>query len=98
MVQQSKQALHPLERALIFHNRFEHIHPFTDGNGRVGRLILNWMLLQDIYGVILFKNRNRVAYFNALDKGDGSRYRNLLTLASETYVTTISELIKKRVI
>lgn len=95
---QTKRVLHPLERALIFHNRFEHIHPFTDGNGRVGRLILNWMLLQDGYGVILFKNRNRVAYFNALDKGDGGWYRNLLTLASETYVNTISELIKQRVI
>lgn len=91
---QSKQALHPLERALVFHNRFELIHPFTDGNGRVGRLILNWMLLQDGYGVILFKNRNRVAYFNALDKGDEGQYRNLLTLASETYVDTISNIIK----
>lgn len=91
---QCKNTLHPLERALIFHNRFEHIHPFTDGNGRVGRLILNWMLLQEGYGVILFKNRNRVAYFNALDKGDEGRYRNLLTLASEIYVDTISEIIK----
>ncbi len=91
---QSKHTLHPLERALIFHNRFEYIHPFTDGNGRVGRLLLNGMLLQDGYGVILFKNRNRVAYFNALDKGDEGRYRNLLTFASETYINTISELIK----
>jgi Fic family protein len=90
----SKHTVHPLERALIFHNRFEHIHPFTDGNGRIGRLILNWMLLKDGYGVILFRNRNRTAYFGALDKGDEGRYRNLLTLASKTYVDTISEITK----
>lgn len=88
----SKRAIHPFERALIFHNRFEHIHPFTDGNGRVGRLILNWMLIKDGYGTILFRNRNRIAYFGALDKGDEGRYRNLLTLASEVYVDTIDEL------
>lgn len=89
----SKHTLHPFERALIFHNRFEHIHPFNDGNGRVGRMILNWMLLKESYGVILFRNRNRVAYFSALDKGDEGRYRNLLTLASRTYVDTIAGLV-----
>ena len=88
----NKHRMHPFERALIFHNRFEHIHPFTDGNGRVGRLILNWMLLKDGYGVILLRNRSRTAYFGALDKGDEGRYRNLLTLASKTYTDTITEI------
>lgn len=78
----------------MFHNRFEHIHPFTDGNGRVGRLVLNWMLIKDGYGTILFRNRNRIAYFSALSKGDEGRYKNLLTLASNAYADTITELIK----
>jgi Fic family protein len=90
----SKNVIHPFERTMVFHNRFEHIHPFTDGNGRVGRLILNWMLLKESYGTILFRNRNRVAYFSALDKGDEGRYRNLLTLATKTYVDTIDQLKK----
>ncbi len=90
----SRNTIHPFERAVIFHNRFEHIHPFTDGNCRVGRLILNWMLIKDGYGTILFRNRNRIAYFSALSKGDDGRYRNLLTLASKTYAATITELPK----
>ena len=90
----SKHTLHPFERALVFHNRFEHIRPFTDGNGRVGRLILNWMLLKEGFGVILFKNRSRTAYFSALNKGDEGRYRNLLTLASKSYVDTITSIAK----
>jgi len=46
--------MHPFEKAIVFHNRFERIHPFTDGNGRTGRLLLNWMLMQKRYGFILF--------------------------------------------
>jgi len=87
----SSTQLHPFERAIIFHNTFEHIHPFTDGNGRVGRLLLNWMLLEKGYGFILFKNNNKTAYISALDKADEGRYRNLLKLSTNTYHNTIKE-------
>lgn len=90
---ESRKNMHPFERAVIFHNRFERIHPFTDGNGRIGRLILNWMLMQSGYGVILFKNQNRRAYFNALDDGDEGRYRNILALATDTYKNTVTDII-----
>lgn len=82
-------------RAIIFHNRFEHIHPFTDGNGRTGRLLLNWMLLREGYGLILYKNRNRQAYRNALSKGDEGRYQNLISLSTSSYKATIDALIKR---
>jgi len=38
--------------AIKFHQKFELIHPFSDGNGRVGRLILIWMLIKSSYGII----------------------------------------------
>ena len=47
--------LHPIERAALFHLKFEGIHPFVDGNGRTGRLILNLMLLQAGYPPINVK-------------------------------------------
>jgi len=87
----SSSTLHPFERAIIFHNRFEHIHPFTDGNGRVGRLLLNWMLMEKGYGFILFKNSSKTAYISALDKADEGRYRSLLKLSTNTYARTIKE-------
>lgn len=89
----SKDSEHPFVRAMIFHNRFEHIHPFTDGNGRTGRLILNWMLLREGYGLILFKNTNKFAYRNALGKGDEGRYQKLITFSAFTYRATIGKLI-----
>jgi Fic family protein len=39
-----EKKLHPFEAAALFHYDFELIHPFTDGNGRVGREIFNYML------------------------------------------------------
>ncbi|MGH2727981.1 MAG: Fic family protein, partial [Actinomycetota bacterium] len=52
---------HPIVHAAAHHARFEQIHPFVDGNGRVGRLILNFMLIQSGYppAVILASQRSR---------------------------------------
>lgn len=59
--------LHPIERAALFHLKFEGIHPFVDGNGRTGRLILNLMLMQDGYPPINVKYSDRKRYYEAFD-------------------------------
>jgi len=41
--------LHPIERISLFHAKYETIHPFSDGNGRTGRLLLNYMLVREGY-------------------------------------------------
>ena len=86
---QQKKKLHPLILAAIFHNRFERIHPFYDGNGRVGRLLFVWMLLKSGYGVILFKNRNHLSYFSALNQADNNRPRKLFRHCIRAYKKTI---------
>lgn len=52
---------HAITHAAMHHAWFQRIHPFVDGNGRVGRLILNFMLLQNGYppAVILASQRAR---------------------------------------
>jgi len=75
-----------------FHQKFELIHPFSDGNGRVGRLILIWMLLQNKYGVILFRNRNRMKYFSVLNSADEGRVTNLYRHCAEVYKNTFKYL------
>ncbi len=64
--------MHPVERAALFHLKFEGIHPFVDGNGRTGRLILNLMLMQAGYPPINVKYSDRKRYYDAFD----AYYRN----------------------
>lgn len=58
---------HPTVRACAFHAMFENIHPFVDGNGRAGRILLNYLLEQEGYPPVALKAANRAAYIQALE-------------------------------
>ncbi|MDP4012423.1 MAG: Fic family protein [Candidatus Nanoarchaeia archaeon] len=66
----NKKKLHPLKLAADFHGRFEKIHPFEDGNGRVGRALVNIILLENGYSPLIIRKTERLAYFNALGAFD----------------------------
>jgi hypothetical protein len=73
-------ARHPLVQAAVAHHRFEVIHPFSDGNGRVGRLILNLMLLRAGYAPALLAREWRISYLRALRGADLGYYGALINL------------------
>jgi Fic family protein len=56
----------PLLLAALVHNEFENIHPFQDGNGRVGRLLLNYVLLKHNYPPINIRFKDRQRYYQVL--------------------------------
>ena len=60
----------PLKAGAYFHARFENIHPFADGNGRVGRTLLNYWLLINDYPPIIIYEEDRRAYYDALQAYD----------------------------
>jgi len=62
----NKKKYPPLVLAAIVHNQFENIHPFQDGNGRVGRLLLNNALLKNNLPPLNIEMRNRSQYYAAL--------------------------------
>ena len=62
-----KKTMHPIERIARFHLEFEGIHPFIDGNGRTGRLILNLELIRNGYPAINIKFTDRKRYYDAFD-------------------------------
>lgn len=65
--EQRKKTMHPIERIARFHLEFEGIHPFIDGNGRTGRLIMNLELIRNGYPTINVKFTDRKKYYEAFD-------------------------------
>lgn len=60
----------PMKAGAYFHARFENIHPFADGNGRVGRTLLNyWLTINDYPPTIIFEEDKR-SYYEALQEYD----------------------------
>lgn len=62
------EGFHPIIRSALLHGEFVKIHPFSDGNGRTARLIMNMVLIQNGYVPIIIKKEDRLKYYDALDK------------------------------
>ena len=73
-----RDGYHPLEQAILFHYTFEMIHPFSDGNGRVGREIFNYMLNKVNFPRLLFLGEDREHYIEALKFGNLDQFENMV--------------------
>ena len=89
--EERKKTMHPIERLALFHLEFENIHPFIDGNGRTGRLILNFELMQNGYPPINVKFTDRKKYYDAFDS-----YSRNMDLKPMIYL--IAEYVEERLI
>lgn len=68
----NRSTLHPVELAALFHYDFVRIHPFDDGNGRMSRLLMNFILMQFGFPPIVIKasKDKKAEYFYALQMAD----------------------------
>jgi Fic family protein len=81
------EELHPIEIATLFHTRFVTIHPFDDGNGRMGRILMNLILMKSQLAPAIIIREEKPIYLDALVLAqDGKNQVPLLNLiAKETF-------------
>ena len=91
-----KNKLHPLVLTIAFHNKFEKIHPFMDGNGRTGRMVMNYILLEHHAPPTIIHKKTREGYLEAMREADPSdiwkldekKYANLIAYGIDEFLDT----------
>lgn len=74
--------MHPVKLASLLHHKLTAIHPFTNGNGRVSRLAMNFVLLKHGYPPAIIRNEKRQDYYSALEQADNGELETLIVLIS----------------
>ena len=68
--EETKSELPPVQLAALLHYKFVKIHPFDDGNGRISRLLMNYVLLRNNLPPVIIKSNDKRNYLQALNRAD----------------------------
>lgn len=89
-----KTSLHPITLAAVFHHKFVLIHPFDDGNGRISRLLMNYILLKNGFPPVIIKSAEKQKYLNALRMADAGKMEAFINYISEQLSWSLEISIK----
>jgi len=76
----NRKKIHPIFLASLVHLKFESIHPFGDGNGRIGRLFMNYILNKNDYPMLVIDYTQRNSYYNALEHSQTKKDESIFTI------------------
>ncbi len=88
--------IHPIIISASFHQFFIYLHPFRDGNGRLGRLFSNWILTKLKHPQVIIESQNKQTYINSLKSSHKHRNNSpIQTFFFETAITKMQNEIKQ---
>jgi len=76
----NRNKIHPVHLAALVHLKFVTIHPFGDGNGRISRLFMNYVLNKHGYPMMIIDYNDRNSYYNALERSQLTKNESIFTL------------------
>lgn len=82
----NKRRLHPFELGILLHTKFVTIHPFTNGNGRIGRALLNFVLQRNGYPTLFLNLGDRERYLDTVADGNDENYEPIINLLYDIYL------------
>lgn len=96
---ENKDKLYPLDLASELHIWFEYTHPFYDGNGRLGRELLNFILLKNKFPRVIINLKNRLSYINTLEtlqlEKNYKKFAHYIYLQLDNQFKELEEIIKE---
>ena len=90
----NNRKLHPIELASIIHHKLVYIHPFFDGNGRTSRLIMNIILMQTGFPLVVVMKSDRKRYYSALSSADKGDYKIFINFIARSVERTLDIYLK----
>ncbi|MEA3399034.1 MAG: Fic family protein [Patescibacteria group bacterium] len=92
----SVHSSHFLEKIGRFHLEFEHIHPFNDGNGRIGRVLINYQLMQLGFPVIIIRDKEKDIYYKSFKEYRDSDKKKTMKI-DKVFSIALIESFHKRI-
>jgi Fic family protein len=88
------KTIHPVVIAALFHHRFVAIHPFSDGNGRMARILMNLILMQQRHLPVIVPKKDRNDYYDALAKADVNDFEPFINYNCELLIHSMEIYLK----
>ncbi len=93
-IKMEKENVNAVLLASEFHYKFVRIHPFDDGNGRLARILMNFILMQFGYPPVIVKTQDKQNYFAALRQADADLIENFVDYIAGNLVSSLKLIIK----
>lgn len=92
--EKEKADVNPIILAALFHYRFIRIHPFDDGNGRVARILMNFILMQFGYPPVIIKTEDKENYYAVLRLADVGELEPFIEYVAQNLVCSLEIMIR----